>query len=268
MHWWAVMPLPGAGTSFVVALAVAGVGHARRALTRGGAITAVGVGTIILAASGWAGGAALAVFFVLGSALARVLPVGAPRDGDAKGEQRDAWQVLANGGTAALAALLARAEPSLALWMVTTSLAAAAADTWATAIGSTSPSPPRRLLLGKVVSAGTNGGMTWRGCAGAVGGALSVAAAAAFVAGDSPLWPWATALGVAGMALDSLMGATLQGRHRCDACGTPSDWRVHRCGSPTRHEGGVAWLDNDGVNLVTTGTAALAGALAWWCACA
>jgi len=256
--------MPGTGVAIVVALVVAGAGLATRALTRGGAVAAVVVGATILAASGWAGGAALAVFFMLGSVLPRVLPAVARHQGDAKGEQRDAWQVLANGGAAALAAFVTRAEPGLALWTVTCSLAAAAADTCATAIGSTSATWPRRLLLGRVVPPGTNGGMTWRGCAGAVGGALFVAVAAAFVAGRPSLWPLATVLGVAGMALDSLLGATLQGRHWCEACETTSEWRVHRCGRPTRRDGGVAWLDNDGVNLASTGAAALAGALAWW----
>lgn len=268
MHWWAMLPSPGAapgtGVSFLVALVVASAGLAPRALTRGGAVAAVVVGTTILAASGWAGGAALAVFFVLGSVLPRMLPAVVRHEGDAKGAQRDAWQVLANGGAVALAAFLTRAEPGLALWTVACGLAAAAADTCATAVGSTSVASPRRLLLGRVVPPGTNGGMTWRGCAGAVGGALSVAVAAAVVAGSRSLWPWATVLGVAGMALDSLLGATLQGRHWCDACDTPSEWRVHRCGRTTRCHGGVAWLDNDGVNLATTSVAALAGAIAWW----
>jgi uncharacterized membrane protein len=70
-------------------------------------------------------------------------------------------------------------------------------------------------------------------------------------------------IGVGGMLLDSVLGATLQGRHFCDPCGTSSDWRVHRCGNLTRHIGGLAWIDNDAVNFASTGAAALAGALVW-----
>ena len=65
------------------------------------------------------------------------------QENDAKGERRDGLQVLANGWAAGLGALLAPANSALGLWIVTTALAAAAADTWATAAGSWSQSDPR-----------------------------------------------------------------------------------------------------------------------------
>jgi uncharacterized membrane protein len=69
--------------------------------------------------------------------------------------------------------------------------------------------------------------------------------------------------GVAGMLADSLLGATLQGRFYCAACGLPSERTVHRCGNDTRLEGGLAALSNDGVNLLATAVGGGLGA-AWW----
>lgn len=259
------LPDPTGAPSPVAALAVAtlvaGAGYAARALTTRGSLAAVLVGAAILRWSGWPGGAALAAFFVLSSALSRIIP--APARGDAKGDRRDTRQVVANGGAAALASAVFRSEPSLALWAATTSLAAAAADTWATTLGATSQRPPRRLLVGPPVPPGTNGGMTWRGCGAAVAGALSVGAAGSLTAGDARLLFWSVPIGAAGMVLDSVLGATLQAQRWCDGCAAESDWPVHRCGQRTRHVGGVAGLDNDGVNFVATATAAGLGALAW-----
>lgn len=234
------------------------------------------MGTGVLWGAGWAGGAVLAAFFVSSSLVSRVAPRLARRGGarvrpdtaaplDAKGDCRDRWQVLANGGAAAAGALTAGAalgDRPLALALVTASLAAAAADTWATSIGETSPVPPRHLLTGRVVPTGTSGGITRRGTLGAAAGALLVAATGGLASGDAGLVAAGTLLGIFGMLADSALGAALQGRFACPACGVPSEWPVHRCGTRTRHLGGLRWLNNDGVNLLATCLAALL-ALAW-----
>jgi uncharacterized membrane protein len=119
------------------------------------------------------------------------------------------------------------------------------------------------------VPRGTGGGVTALGSLGALLGAMIVAAAAARVADRPALFPAAALVGFVGMALDSALGATLQGRFYCPACGLPSEWPVHRCGVRTLQRGGLPWLDNDGVNFAATlGAAALAwGAWAWRCPC-
>jgi uncharacterized protein (TIGR00297 family) len=226
------------------------------------------VGSLVLLGTGWAGGAVLAAFFVSSTAVGRAVPE-RPRL-DEKSERRDAAQVVANGGPAALAALaaLAPAGPGLnraglAVWIVTASLAAAAADTWATSIGGLSGTAPRRLGFGRVVQPGTNGGMTAAGNVGALAGAALVAGVGALAAGMPALAPAGTLVGFAGMLVDSALGALVQGRFRCGACDAESEWRVHRCGARTVRIGGLAWLDNDGVNLAATAIAAGLGAVAW-----
>jgi uncharacterized protein (TIGR00297 family) len=246
----------------VAAAAAAFLAWRAGSLTADGAVAAAVVGTLVLVGTGWEGGAVLAAFFVSSSAVGRLAP-GRPR-GDAKGERRDRHQVVANGGPAALGALLGNFDPALGLWVVTGSLAAAAADTWATSLGSRSPTPPRLLCFGPEVTPGTSGGMTLAGTLGAVGGAAVVAAVGALAARSPGLAPAGTLVGFAGMAADSALGALAQGRFHCPACDAASDWRVHRCGTRTIRKGGIAWLDNDGVNLAATSLAALLAALAWY----
>lgn len=243
----------------VLSALIALAGWRLRALTGSGALTAALLGSAILTTTGWAGMAPLGAFFVGASGIGRLAPDRTSAF-DAKGQERDPWQVLANGGPAALGALV----PEAGLWLVTSSLAAAAADTWATAIGGWSRRPPRQIVTGAVVLPGSNGGVTWLGSLGAAGGALSVGAAAAlFTQPDLPFLLVTAGIGISGMVIDSVLGATLQGRFRCDRCGQDTERPIHTCGHPSRRTGGQSWLTNDGVNALATGSAALLGWAAW-----
>jgi uncharacterized protein (TIGR00297 family) len=225
------------------------------------------VGSAVLAGTGWQGGGVLAAFFVSSNLVSRGAP--RPRGFDPKGERRDHRQVLANGGVAATAALLGFDNGSLALWLVTASLAAAAADTWATALGTRSTALPRLILDGRPVAPGTGGGVTPLGTAGGAAGALWVATVGALAAGVPAMLPVGALVGFGGMVLDSVLGAAAQGRFRCPRCAESSEWPRHRCGAVTIHEGGLPWLDNDGVNLASSAAAALAAGASWrWlCPC-
>ena len=242
-----------------IALVASGLAWLARGVTASGALAAGIVGFLVLWATGWPGGAVLAVFFVSSSLVSRA---GARRAGasDARGEQRDHVQVLANGGAAALGACAERWFPGLGLWLVTGALSAAAADTWATGLGAFSPRQPRDLLRGVPVARGTSGGVSLTGTLGGLVGAVLVSGVAAVASGDAALLLVCSSIGVGGMALDSLLGAARQARFECPACLVPSERRVHRCGTRTRLVGGWSWLDNDGVNaLMTTVAGAAAG---------
>jgi uncharacterized protein (TIGR00297 family) len=235
-------------------------------LSRSGAIAATAVGAAAVGA-GWRWAVLLIVYFVTTSVLSRwgadikaLLTSGLI----AKGGSRDAVQVLANGGIFALAAFVAALTGNQEPWgaIAAGALAASAADSWATEVGVMSSRSPRSILTGKVVPAGTSGGITLAGTLAAIGGASMVALSAAALGWGQRAAITAAVGGVAGAFADSLLGATLQARRWCGTCASETEQMVHRCGSTTVHHRGLRWLDNDGVNLAAT----LVGAAVAWLA--
>lgn len=249
--------LLGALLAGVVSLAARRAG----ALDRSGAAAATAAGAAATAA-GWSWAALLIAYFVATSALSRVgAAMKAERTGDvvAKGGARDWWQVGANGGVFAFAALAsAFAGPSWT-WsaLAAGSLAAAAADSWGTEVGTLARRPPRSILTLRLVPPGTSGGVTLRGSLATIAGAAYIGGAAWAFGWDGRAAAAAAAGGVAGAFADSLLGALLQIRRRCPQCDVATERGIHRCGAPTEITGGLTWLDNDAVNLAC----ALAGGL-------
>jgi len=258
-----VVPL---GVGSLLAALIALVALRWEALSPSGALGAVVTGTLVFGLSGWAGGLALAGFFVAGSVLSRQFRHW-KQDIEAeyaKTGARDLGQVLANGGVTAAAAV-GWAATGQAAWMgaLLGSLAAASADTWATEVGVRSRRPPVLITTLRPVPAGTSGGVTLAGSAAALHGALLVGVIAALA--DSTWWPavpWVVLAGLAGSIVDSLLGATVQGVYWCPECEKETERRQHRCGAATRLHRGLAFVSNDLVNLLATLAGALVGYLA------
>lgn len=219
------------------------------------------VGSATLLGTGWWGGALLLTFFVGSTVVSRATKDPAVLRGEAKGNTRDWAQVLANGGAPAAGALLGLNDPMVGLWALTIGLAAAAADTWATSLGALSRTPPRHLLTRRVVEPGTSGGVTWLGTVGGVAGALGIGLVGWAATERFHLLVDALLLGTVAMLLDSLLGATVQGRFQCEACGVATERNTHQCGATARRIAGLRWLTNDGVNGIATTLATVAGAM-------
>jgi uncharacterized protein (TIGR00297 family) len=239
----------------VASIAIAACALKRGSLSPSGALATVAVGTLTALGGGGSAFAALVVFFVSSSLLGKV---GAPHKAPiklkfSKTDTRDALQVAANGAVATLCFGLAGIT-SNPIWHVAGlgSLAAATGDTWATELGTLSRSPPRSLLTGQPVPAGTSGAVSAAGMAATVAGAALIGV----MAGHHALW-WVTLGGVLGALADSVVGATLQGAYHCDRCDEDCEAERHHCGGPTVWVRGYKRVDNEVVNLAATATGAV-----------
>lgn len=252
---------------------IGALGYQRRALTRGGALGTLLIGSAIWSVGGLGWSLVVIFFFVSSSLLSRLSSEKKRRvaaDKFSKPGARDLAQTLANGGIAALAAAaygLHPRHPEVLRSAFIGALATANADTWATEIGTLTPARPRLITTGRRVVPGTSGGITLRGTSAAAAGALTLGAVAAL-----PLRRWQRSrthtdtrkpsssrliavglcAGLAGALCDSLLGATVQAVAYCPVCDSETERAVHSCGTRTSYLRGISWLGNDAVNLLST----------------
>ena len=247
---------------FFVAGAVALVAYFSRLVTTGGAVAAAFVGTAaLLAGSEWV--VLLLFFFITSNALSRWRSrereqlVGSLLE---KGGRRDAWQVIANGGVFAVAAILATQADEFTWQAVGIgAIAAATADTWSTEIGTVLGGTPIDIMTGHQVAPGTSGGITIAGSLTAVVAPILAAMVASTVHWSTPGWAIIGG-GYFGSLADSVLGSKVQERRWCPVCEAMTERRTHSCGTTTVHRGGIRGCDNDIVNLLST----VAGAVVTW----
>jgi uncharacterized protein (TIGR00297 family) len=258
-----VFSIPSWAVGVVLAGAVTVMALRFGALSPGGALTAFVLGFLAMGA-GWSWGILLILYFVTSSLLSRFRAAEKLRrteDRVEKSGARDSQQVLANGGAFGIMALCHWMAPG-EIWQAFAAgaLAASAADTWATEIGTLARAEARSIIDWHPVPTGTSGGVTALGFVGSVAGAGLVALVAWLVQ-----WPITTVVsalagGLIGSLVDSLIGAALQARRHCPKCNALTERVVHGCGTRTDVVGGIEWLDNDGVNAIATLFGAVCGA--------
>lgn len=240
---------------FLLAITIAFLAYKARSLNISGAIAAAVTGTIIFGVGGLTWAILLLTFFITSSALSRAFKKRKQGLDEkfSKGHERDAGQVLANGGLATVFAGLYFFFPDSAWTWVgfAASLAAVNADTWATELGVLNPHPPRLITnLTKAVEKGTSGGISLVGTLASLAGSALIALLASFLTGNWSLFLPVTLAGLAGSLFDSLLGGTVQAMYYC-----PTDKKetekhpLHTCGTPTTHLRGWTWLNNDWVNF-------------------
>jgi len=251
---------------FFIALMIAFAAFRARSLSRSGAIAAVVVGTVIFGVGGWPWAILLLTFFVTSTVLTRTFKQrkSGLSEKFSKGGQRDAGQVLGNGGLATLFAGLTAFYPDdPRLWLAFAAvLAAVNADTWATEIGVLNPYPPRMITNPKkVVEQGTSGGISFFGTLAALGGAALIGVLAGVLSPQGISWTTAvtvTLAGLLGSLFDSLLGATVQAIYHCPTCDKETErFPLHTCGTPTVQIRGWKWFNNDWVNFACGAFAAI-----------
>jgi uncharacterized protein (TIGR00297 family) len=265
--------LVGVGVSALIAWAA----WRRGSLSSSGVVGALLTGTLVFGCAGALAGVLLIAFFVSSSLLSHFKEGAASKRRAAalfdKGGRRDLGQALANGGAAALAALLAAlpvgatASRLLAAALVG-ALATVNADTWATELGVLNRAPPRLIThLGRTVPPGTSGGVSLAGNAAALAGATFLAllyAALSSTALARPPWtavplPSAARMllvipvaGLCGALTDSLLGATVQRIHLSRATGGETERAFDPDGTRNEHLRGWRWMSNDAVNFLAS----------------
>lgn len=242
---------------FLIALTIALIARRTRSLSTSGAVAAVVIGTISVAA-GWNWGALLILYFGSSTVLSHFGRAEKERRTEsivAKSGERDAIQVLANGFVFTIAAVL-HAFP-----LGAGALAASAADTWATEVGTLYGRHPRSILSLRRVRPGTSGGVSVIGTLAAIAGACFIGIIARATTGDRRVLTAIVIGGVAGAFVDTIFGATVQSRRWCESCRVQTERNTHSCGTVTTPRHGLAWLDNDAVNFVATLAGGLLAAL-------
>lgn len=204
-----------------------------------GMLTGIVLGflTVVLGGVGWF--AVLLVFFGVGG-LSSKYRYEEKRDrgvAEPQGGARGSGNVLGNAAPATAAVVLFAAGDHLAvpgavfLYAFVGSLATALGDTLSSEIGGLYDDP-RLLTTLEPVDPGTDGAVSWQGELAGLGGAGLVAVLSAGLLGLTATGAvLVVAAGVVGMTVDSILGATLEGRY----------------------------LGNQTVNFVATATGAVAG---------
>jgi uncharacterized protein (TIGR00297 family) len=235
--WHAMLPMMPMAVG--ANIAVAGAGHALRAVSLSGAICGAVIGTVILLTTGWGGWALLLLTFAgavissrLGLRRKTLLGIAEAREG-----RRGVGNAIANTSVAMVAGILAALsyarEPALAAFAA--ALAAGGSDTIASEIGKAFGRRTFLITTLREVPPGTSGGVSLEGTAAGIVGAFALAAAAVAVGIIPGSAVVAVVIGAtAGSFAESVMGATLE-------------------------PPGI--LDNDALNFLNT---AIAAAVAVW----
>jgi uncharacterized protein (TIGR00297 family) len=270
--------LIGSGVIAVIAYRV-------HSLSLSGAVAAIGVGTILYMSGSIAWFGTLILFFITSSGLSRWRKRDKQQTDTIyeKGSRRDAGQVIANGGLAALLSIGYIVLPHEAWWYAFVGvMATVTADTWATEIGSLSRLDPWSILSLKRVPRGTSGGISLLGSLAAAVGATVIGGAAVgllvldeyvlpslytgtiLLAADTKVIWIALLSGFLGAMTDSVLGATVQHMRRCSMCGKEVEHTYH-CGVPAVHFRGWSWMNNDTVNVISSCVGGGIAVVVWIC---
>jgi uncharacterized protein (TIGR00297 family) len=229
-----------------------------RALDRTGAIAALAMGTIIFGLGGMMPSVALVLFFVSGSILSALPGKTKVRTGD-ESLGRSWKQVAANGSIATLLILATAIFPTYRdrlLMIAVASIAAAAADSWSTEIGTRYGGTVRDILSWRRIPAGISGGVSFLGLLAAVCAGLLVASSTYLHEARIKVLLVITLSAFFGAVCDSILGSSVQAKYQCGVCRELVETPEH-CGVPASLVKGAEWIDNNVVNFAATGISAI-----------
>lgn len=205
------------------------------------------------------------VFFVFSSLLSKIkrknLEIG--RKHIEKYSPRNHIQVFANGGFGGILVILNFFFPSQLFYVsFVSSIAAVCADTWSTEIGIMTKSKTVDILSFKIVEKGVSGGVSLIGTLGGILGASVIAFSSIFWLNMRHFYYiiFIIFAGIVGNLSDSILGASLQAKYKCNVCSEIVEKPFH-CKHSALITKGFKWINNDVVNLATAVIGGLFGFL-------
>ncbi|HAH50711.1 MAG TPA: hypothetical protein DCL80_05340 [Balneola sp.] len=214
-------------------------------LTYDGALAAAIFGVISFGIGDWQVAAIVLFFFISASLLSK--DVMATEDARSIKFRRDGRQVWANGFWLCLWILIwFISENPIFLAASVTSIVAATADTWATELGNRPNTKAYLITTLKEVSAGTDGGISYKGSLSALMGSVILSTLCWVMFSEISLLVCIIigATGFLGCFVDSFLGVKLQG----------SSLKIPFL---SNNETGTITVSNNIVNWLSTGTASL-----------
>ena len=243
--------LPIALTPLIIAFVLE-----HKALTMGGVIAAILLDVAVSISLGNLGFLLLLIFLVLGILTDKLKKKNANLM-EEKSSHRDASQVLANGLVPIVCAAMyfAIGERAFLLAFVA-GLAEALGDTAASSLGSYSKST-FDLFKFRKCERGISGGVSFIGTIAAFTFSTIIPLVAlAFSLISITEMLVITAISIAGVFFDSLLGSLLQAKYRCAVCDSLTEKSEH-CATPAKLVSGIRFINNDTVNALATLFAAI-----------
>jgi uncharacterized protein (TIGR00297 family) len=249
------------GVAIIIILGL--LAYRLRSIDRSGLIAGIIIGTIVLAGGGWSWLIIIMSFFTI-SAISTHLKYEYKRKmgfSQEKGGARGWRNTVANGSIAACTSFVAlySSNPLLTAAFIG-SVATSTADTLSTEIGLLSRRRPRLITTFRKVGAGTSGGVSLLGEIMLIGGSIMIGGLSFLLNVSTVSLTWIITIslisGLIGSTVDSLLGATVQGMYRCVVCGTVTETNIHH-ERPAAKIKGLALIENNIVNLISTGVGAL-----------
>lgn len=198
----------------LTALTISYQACAAKKLTKNASITAFFMGTTTLSLQPVIGIQILALFF-FGKIVTKIGKTEKSQIEDNFSQQRDSYQVLANGGISWVLVILFYVgwiDANIANSMSLFAISAATGDTFSSELGILSEQTPRMITNFKKVPRGTNGGVTSFGVlAAGLGGGL-IGLVTCFVTFELSFFTIFRGIfsGITGSTIDSILGAVLE----------------------------------------------------------
>jgi uncharacterized protein (TIGR00297 family) len=221
---------------YILSMIIGIAAYERKTLNESGVLTAILVGTLIFAYGGWFAFLFLLIFFVSSAYLNTYNKEKAPAN-------RNTAQVLANGGFAALFAVLYEITGLNTYYiLIFVSIAVSASDTWSSEIGRLAKTKPRNILTRKPMHRGLSGAVTPLGLLASLAAGIIFGGLSYLGHQDVLMMVYIAGFGFLGSLIDSVLG-TIQVKYTDGTMITEIKSRTFE------HYSGLSWLNNTWVNV-------------------